>query len=63
MTRVATRLPRACGVNVTVIEHDALTASVPGQLLVCEKSPGFDPMILNAPTVSGAVAFGAGLLS
>jgi hypothetical protein len=50
-------------VNVTVIEHDALTASVPGQLLVCEKSPGFDPMILNAPTVSGAVAFGAGLLS
>jgi hypothetical protein len=46
MTTAALRVPVAAGLNVTLIEHDALTAKVldpVGQLLVWAKSPGFVP--------------------
>ena len=55
-SRRAARLPRACGVNVMVIEQKAPAAMGALQLFVCEKSPGFEPMNVTPETVSGAVA-------
>jgi hypothetical protein len=53
---VAARPPKACGANVTVIEHDDPTAiGAAVQLLVAEKSPGFEPPIVIEDTVIGPV--------
>jgi len=53
---VPARPPKACGANVTVIEHDDPTAiGAVVQLLVSEKSPGFEPPIVIDDTVIGPV--------
>jgi hypothetical protein len=53
----AARPPKACGANVIVIEHDDPTAiGADVQLLVAEKSPGFEPTIVIDDTVIGSVA-------
>jgi hypothetical protein len=55
---VAARAPIAAGVNVTLMVHFALAASVAfaaGHVFVCEKSPLFVPLIAMLEIVSGAV--------
>ena len=53
----AARLPVACGMNVTVIEHEAPTGmGAEVQESVSEKSAGFEPAKVNPVITSGAVA-------
>jgi hypothetical protein len=56
--RLALRLPRAVGVNVTLIVQLVLAASVDGlmgQLFVWPKSPGFVPPMARPLMVKGAL--------
>ena len=50
-TNVPDREPSAVGVNVTLIVQVALIATVPGQLLVCAKSPVVEMLLI----VNGAL--------
>ena len=51
----ADRLPVTVGANFTLIEHDAPTASVAGQLLVCEKWLAFVPVSVMPCTENDTV--------
>ena len=58
MMRVAPREPVAVGVNVTLIVQSAPAARVLapiGQVLDCEKSPGFEPVMAIEVMLSGKV--------
>ncbi len=55
MLTLALRLPVVPGVKVTLIVHDVLIASEPGQLLVCAKSLALVPVMLMVPMLSAAV--------
>ena len=55
MDTLALLLPVVLGVKVTLIVHDALTASEPGQVLVCAKSPALVPVMLMVLMLSAAV--------
>jgi hypothetical protein len=49
------RLPPAVGVNVTLIVHEPPTSTLDAHVLVSEKSPGSDPLMLMFDMTSGAV--------
>lgn len=51
----ALRAPVAVGLNVTAIEHIALTVRLAPQLLVWEKSPLLAPVMLMEMLASAAV--------
>ena len=51
--RLAERLPVAAGVKITLIEQLEAGATVPPQVLLWEKSPGFEP-VNEVPNVSAA---------
>jgi hypothetical protein len=56
IVKTAARFPIACGLKVMVIEHEPFAGIGAVQVLVCEKSPGLEPVNVMPLTVSGAVA-------
>lgn len=56
MLSVAARPPKACGVKITVTEHDDPAGAGDVQVFICEKSPGFEPPSVIEDTVMGPVA-------